>query len=198
MTHFFLTSILAAALSVLPSWKEGMLDIHMIASDYGENTFVVMPDGTTMLIDAGDPKAEVVSRYIRHFSPRPDGLDYFFLTHFHKDHTGGATAVEANFEIGRKIDRNSFTPGSHNQFIPLHATVSEFDIFNIAGNGWIATENGTLCRPLSPEDPENFDENMLSCAILLRYGPRKSKPTIRWNTGVSKARWLSSSARLPL
>lgn len=171
MIHFLVSGLLAAALSVFPSWKEGMLDIHMIASDYGENTFVVMPDGTTMLIDAGDPKAEVVSRYIRHFSPRPDGLDYFFLTHFHKDHIGGAEAVEANFRIGRKVDRNNFMPGSHNQFFPLSATVPGFDVFNIAGNGWIATENGTLCRPLSPEDPENFDENMLSCAILLRYGP---------------------------
>ena len=171
MIHFLLTSILATALSVLPFWKEGTLDIHMIASAYGENTFVVMPDGTTMLIDAGDPQAEVVSAYIRHFSPRPASLDYFFLTHFHKDHTGGAAAVEEHFKIGRKVDRNSFTPGSHDQFVPLQATVPGFDIFNVAGNGRVATGNGTLCRPLSPEDPATFDENMLSCAILLRYGP---------------------------
>lgn len=171
MVHFLVTGLLAAALSVLPSWKEGTLDIHMIASSYGENTFVVMPDGTTMLIDAGDPRAEVVSEYIRHFSPRPAELDYFFLTHFHKDHTGGAAAVEETFRIGRKVDRNNFTPGSRGQFSPLRATVPDFDVFNIAGNGWIATGSGQLCRPMSSEDPACFDENMLSCAILLRYGP---------------------------
>lgn len=171
MVHFLITGLLAAALSVLPSWKEGTLDIHMIASSYGENTFVVMPDGTTMLIDAGDPRAEVVSEYIRHFSPRPAELDYFLLTHFHKDHTGGAAAVEENFKIGRKVDRNNFTPGSRGQFSPLRATVPDFDVFNIAGNGWIATGSGQLCRPMSSEDPACFDENMLSCAILLRYGP---------------------------
>ena len=54
MIHFLVSGLLAAALSVFPSWKEGTLDIHMSASSYGENTFVVMPDGTTMLIDAGD------------------------------------------------------------------------------------------------------------------------------------------------
>ncbi len=72
-----------------------------------------MPDGTTMLIDAGEtdqefiksvaplkpfpprPNAEHaagywIADYIRHFAPhdRPVALDYALITHFHTDHIG--------------------------------------------------------------------------------------------------------------
>ena len=35
-------------------WQTGYLDIHHIATDRGDATFVIAPDGTTLLIDAGD------------------------------------------------------------------------------------------------------------------------------------------------
>lgn len=38
----------------LPDWEEGYMDIHHIATGKGDCVFVVMPDGTTMLQDAGD------------------------------------------------------------------------------------------------------------------------------------------------
>lgn len=38
----------------LPRWTPGMLDIHHLQVGSSVSTFVVMPDGTTMLIDAGD------------------------------------------------------------------------------------------------------------------------------------------------
>ena len=92
-------------------WREGLLDIHHISTGRGESTFVICPDGTTMLIDAGDmsdgrpdetvlprlPNAsrtpgewiatyvERFSRPLNHKAPR---LDYVTLTHFHSDHIG--------------------------------------------------------------------------------------------------------------
>ena len=38
----------------LPKWTEGCLDIHSINSGRGECTFYILPDGTTMLVDAGE------------------------------------------------------------------------------------------------------------------------------------------------
>ncbi len=94
-----------------PDWREGLLDIHHICTGRGSATFVVCPDGTTMLIDAGDmsgdrpddtvlprlPNAdrtpgEWIAAYIERFSKplkrkRP-ALDYVLLTHFHADHIG--------------------------------------------------------------------------------------------------------------
>lgn len=88
-------------------WKPGTLDIHHLAYGRGNSTFVLCPDGTTMLIDAGTtedstevsapqrPNASIrpgewIAAYIlRHM--RAAGrreLDYFFLTHIHPDHLG--------------------------------------------------------------------------------------------------------------
>lgn len=205
------TILLSAVLPVLTPWKAGDMDIHLIATGSGENTFIVMPDGTTMLVDAGASRGEcivkgmtamdVVTEYIQHFSPNPDKLDYFFLTHFHNDHIAGAPEIGRRFKIGKVIDRSypdyenvkgcpdqylewvkslsqsgespveKFKVGSRSQFAPCSGKVNGFEIYNVAGGGMVSTGHGELSRPMSPEDPANFDENMMSCAILMRYGP---------------------------
>ena len=38
----------------LPAWEKGSLDIHFISTGRSSSIFVLMPDGTTLLIDAGD------------------------------------------------------------------------------------------------------------------------------------------------
>lgn len=95
----------------LPQWQEGWLDIHTIATGRGDATFMVMPDGTTMLMDAGDVTGgrfkalalpndskmpgEWIAKYMLDFSkglPHPELIDYFWLTHFHSDHMGAKTA----------------------------------------------------------------------------------------------------------
>ena len=95
----------------LPQWQEGWMDIHTIATGKGDSSFLILPDGTTMLIDAGDVTGgrfkapalpndskrpgEWIAEYIKHFSkglPHPGTVDYFWLTHFHSDHMGARTA----------------------------------------------------------------------------------------------------------
>lgn len=36
------------------NWSTGFLDIHHISTGKGECMFAIMPDGTTMMIDAGE------------------------------------------------------------------------------------------------------------------------------------------------
>lgn len=90
---------------VLPAWEKGYLDIHAINSGRGECILYILPDGTTMLVDAGEVAASAesiqrkpnagtcpyvtYSRYVRHFLPvGKKKLDYMYLTHFHIDHMG--------------------------------------------------------------------------------------------------------------
>ena len=88
-------------------WQPGMLDIHQISSGRGNAGLYVLPDGTTLLVDAGElpiktpkhtpdrpdgsrPAGGWITRYIGHalkHGPRPR-LDYAILTHFHDDHMG--------------------------------------------------------------------------------------------------------------
>lgn len=90
----------------LPEWEKGYLYIHSIGTGQGDCTVMVMPDGTTWMVDAGDigstkkgswwhpvpdnkkSVGEHIADYYNHFSPTPGELDYFSLTHFHADHIG--------------------------------------------------------------------------------------------------------------
>ena len=92
----------------LPAWSEGCLDIHAINSGRGECTFFVLPDGTSLCVDAGeiapaggdhprvDAKPDVATRaykvyseYIKAYLPKGDtSMDYMLMTHFHNDHFG--------------------------------------------------------------------------------------------------------------
>jgi beta-lactamase superfamily II metal-dependent hydrolase len=96
----------------LPPWQEGMLDIHQINTGKGDAALFIFPDGTTLLLDAGDlyrdrpagydapPRpdgsrraGEWIARYIQAVHPkqREAVLDYAAITHFHGDHMGTVT-----------------------------------------------------------------------------------------------------------
>jgi hypothetical protein len=89
----------------LTPWSEGVLDIHHISTGKGNATFVIFPDGTTLLVDAGASTTPIpyatarpndsrrpgewIARYVEHFHPGPSPvLDYVLLTHFDPDHIG--------------------------------------------------------------------------------------------------------------
>ena len=106
---------------VLPAWEEGIMDIHFINSTTGESVFIVMPDGTQLLIDAAsstvttnsnanttntgirsrwDPTktntrgSQIIADYIRKCMEWTGNnqIDYFVTTHYDNDHIGGYTA----------------------------------------------------------------------------------------------------------
>lgn len=96
----------------LAAWQPGWLDIHHIATGRGSATFVMLPDGTSMLIDAGASNngldvsmaprpdgsrrpGEWIGRYLRRHLDRAglSGLDYLLATHLHPDHTGDVDAA---------------------------------------------------------------------------------------------------------
>lgn len=120
MKRFILT-IIAAALALtsveakpkqLKPWSKGTLDIHHISTGRGPAFFYILPDGTRLLVDAGDlgdasrwkhkeimpavpsadkRPAEWIARYIEHFSKPLNKelyLDYAMITHFDTDHYG--------------------------------------------------------------------------------------------------------------
>ena len=117
IVSFFMMIALSAfsqgAIDQLPEWKEGYLDIHHINTGRGDAAYVIFPDGTTMLVDAGDmsetrPRTlstgrtaplkpnttktapEWIVDYIKQFAPKNKTvqLDYALITHYHDDHFG--------------------------------------------------------------------------------------------------------------
>lgn len=104
-----------------PGWQPGEMDIHHIYTGRGEANFLIFPDGTSMLIDAGDwdpkdyPKmceekpdssrraGAWIARYIEHVNPNHSQVDYLMISHFHNDHTGDCTN-QAPLTTGRNPD----------------------------------------------------------------------------------------------
>jgi beta-lactamase superfamily II metal-dependent hydrolase len=100
-------------------WEPGTLDIHQISTGRGNAGLYILPDGTTLLVDAGElerktpnhtpdrpdgsrPGGEWLVRYITH-ALRHDvkpSLDYALLTHFHQDHMGGLTNSQPMSQSG--------------------------------------------------------------------------------------------------
>ena len=103
-------SQLVTAQEYLPKWQEGYMDIHTIATGRGDATFIVMPDGTTLMIDAGDngkkkdkqhPDASkragewqsIYMKKVMEGLPGNGKVDYAMITHFHDDHMGSTSEM---------------------------------------------------------------------------------------------------------
>jgi glyoxylase-like metal-dependent hydrolase (beta-lactamase superfamily II) len=97
-----------ASAQPLEPWKPGILEIHQLATNRGNSAFLILPDGTTMMVDAGalygttpylsEPRpsaarrpGEWIGRYVqrRLQGASLSGIDFFMLTHLHADHLGG-------------------------------------------------------------------------------------------------------------
>lgn len=78
--------------------KDSNLTLHYMDVGQGDATFISLPDGTNMLIDAGTSSAgKHVVAYIESLGVTQ--IDYFILTHSDSDHAGGAKRVFDAFEI---------------------------------------------------------------------------------------------------
>ena len=104
---------------ILPPWSEGFLDIHYINTGRGESALFILPDGTTLLVDAGvtyrTPEnltplvpgaertpGEWIARYIdRALQSAPKKvLNYVLLSHFHGDHYGSVNKSTKQSSVG--------------------------------------------------------------------------------------------------
>jgi len=88
-------------------WQPGHFQFHSIYTGVCESSFLIYPDGTSMLLDCGDHGAinrgalavpvlpsgerragEWIARYVQRVNPAKTAVDYMVLSHFHADHSG--------------------------------------------------------------------------------------------------------------
>ena len=72
----------------------GELRVHFLDVGQGDSTLIELPDGKTMLIDAGDGSSDASKAILRYLNAlKIDTLDYLVITHADGDHCGGAAEL---------------------------------------------------------------------------------------------------------
>ena len=126
--------LLAALALLCPSgsaWSQ-TLSIHHLDVGTGDATLFVMPNGNTLLVDAGldGAAARVIGPFLR--SLGITSLDAFVLTHYDSDHMGGVDKLvesqHENIQVSEFFDRDewdSLPPSKRNgtQFSQYEAAV---------------------------------------------------------------------------
>jgi competence protein ComEC len=106
--RFLLLAVTAAlAVSARADKKDHTLDIYWIDTEGGGSTLLVTPAGESVLIDTGNPGGRDPQR-IKHVLTEVAGLkqiDHLIITHWHRDHFGGAAELAQLIPIKHVHDK---------------------------------------------------------------------------------------------
>ena len=177
---------------------DGRLRIDFLDVGQGDAALVTMPDGTTLLLDAGGrPRfddarrsasagevGEVFERDTRSIGEAVvseylwwrglDRVDYLLATHADADHIDGLNDVARNFDVRAAIVARA--PARDPEFAQFAATMQQYDVpVRLVGRGdtlrFGAVEAEVLWPPRS-ENPDAPSGNDDSVVLRLRFGHR--------------------------
>ena len=102
---FILAGLLCTGVSVYGSAENTELSVHVFS--FGKaDAFLIMTDESAVLIDCGESgDGKAIVQYMK--EQGISGLDCLILTHFDKDHVGGAAKVLKSVPVSRVLQSNS-------------------------------------------------------------------------------------------
>lgn len=145
------------------------MKVHFIDVGQGDSTFIELPNGETMLIDASEEEyGQTVVEYVDALGY--DKIDYCIGTHAHSDHIGGMDYVFENLEI-----KHCFTTEQKNDTKVyedfVDAVENEGISLQIACADDVIVESDNLkVEVVGPYEDEYFEDlNDSSLVILISY-----------------------------
>lgn len=154
-----------------PEPELGDMTVTFIDVGQGDSTLVELPDGKTMLVDAGEASAS--QNVLDAFDKADvDTIDYLVATHPHADHIGGMEAVLAAYDVDEIwMPDVSETTQTYEGFLDAveaeNCTVRQ----TVAGESVTGDDDGYDIDVLSPPaDMQSDDMNRWSAIIRVTYG----------------------------
>lgn len=159
--------------SETPAAGEGVLTAYFLDVDQGDCSLFVLPDGKTLLVDAGNRgDGEEIADYLSKLDITR--LDYIIATHPHADHIGGMREIIDQLEVGKvfapRIAADDIpTTKSYEDFLRsvqskgLRLTAAKAGEQLFAGEDYRAD-----CLAPTDEDYDNL--NNYSVCLKLTYG----------------------------
>jgi beta-lactamase superfamily II metal-dependent hydrolase len=161
----------------------GLLEIHYVNVGWGGSVFLKGPDGTTVLLEAGNTGKGTakVAPYLASVGLAPSsGLDYTIAGHQHCDHIGGLDeVVQAGYDVRRKnyYNGSSYSSGCVTEWSLQAATTTAGALAVPTVGTQIALGNGARLTFVAVNGAiigggvvSVSDENDRSIAVLVQYG----------------------------
>lgn len=149
---------------------DGDLELHFIYVGQGDSTAIRLPDGKTMLIDAGPKKSSSdLTTYLDDvfFEGSDKTIDYFILTHTDEDHTGGAVTILNNYDVKAVYRPN----------VRSKSETEPADAFEVTTATWdnavkaMAQADSVITISKDLEIPEYIDSDPAKSYSFTFYGP---------------------------
>ncbi len=163
------TTTIEIAAGTLVEYQE--LIVHFIDVGQGDSTFIELPNGETMLIDAGEREyGDSVVAYI--FNQGYDTLDYVVATHPHTDHIGGMVDVLNAFPTKNFYMTSYVNPTQTFDDMLTAVENNGAAVHEVMAGTVILDEPELLVEVVAPKVLAD-DSNNNSVVIKLTYGENK-------------------------
>ena len=149
--------------------SESKLIVHFLDVGQGDSIFIELPNGKTMLVDAGENyHGQGIIDYVQTIGYHK--LDYVVATHPHEDHIGSMPYIVRNFEIGSiympDVTANTATFESLLKAIKA----KELRVKNGRTGVHIIKDGELTADIIAPDKPDESNLNNSSIVLLLTFG----------------------------
>lgn len=146
----------------------GNLAVHFLDVGQGDSEFIELPDGKTMLIDAGESEyGDTIVNYIKGLGYKK--IDYLVATHPHADHIGGMAKVVQSFSIGSVYMPNATTTTQTYSSLLTAIKSAGLTITTAKAGVNMFNSNGLTVDIIAPVGTSYDDLNNCSAVIKLSY-----------------------------
>ena len=149
--------------------SESKLIVHFLDVGQGDSIFIELPNGKTMLVDAGENyHGQGIIDYVQTIGYHK--LDYVVATHPHEDHIGSMPYIVRNFEIGSiympDVTANTATFESLLKAIKAKG----LRVKNGRTGVHIIKYDELTADIIAPDKPDESNLNNSSIVLLLTFG----------------------------